>query len=270
MKRTAKMGCMILLLLLLCAAAYVLNAFFGNPVSFYLAERSGKAYLAEKYGHLDLQVDRFGYSFKTTDYYMAVSSPSSRDTHFSVYMRPSGEVRYDTYDSVTSGWNTWQRLEDAYRARTNALFDTPDFELRNDIAFGEIKIADEGTGDYQPISYGVELSELVLDDEYDIDELAKENGHIIFYMQHEDVTFETAARGMLRLKEILDEEGIPFFAMDFVLRLPREEGQPGNGGPVINVREFPASDIHEDGMAERVQKAHAQLEAYYAEQDKLR
>ena len=268
MKRGIRIGCLIILVLFLCAAAYVLNAFFGNPISSYLAQRAAEKYIQENYAHLDLQVDWFGYTFKTNDYYMIVSVPESKDIHFSVYVRPNGSVRYDTYDSVTSGWNTWQRLEDEYRARTNALFDAEDFELRNDIAFGELKTAEDAVGDYQPISYGVDLAGLVLDGEYDISELAKENGHIIFYMQHEDVTFETAARGMLRLKEILDENGIPFFAMDFVLRLPREEGQPGNGGPVINVREFPRSDIHEEGMIERVRAAHEQLEAYYAEQDK--
>ena len=268
MKRAVKIGCLIMLILFLCAAAFVLNAFFGNPVSSYLAQRAAKAYLAENYGHLDLQVERFGFDFKMTDYYAVVTSPSSVDTHFSLYMRMNGEVRYDSYDNVTSGWNTWRRLESAYRAKTDALFDAPDFELRNDIAFGEIKIKEEAIGDYQPINYGVELSELVIDGAYDIRELAKEAGHIIFYMQHEDVTFETAARGMLRLKEILDENDIPFFAMDFILRLPREEGQPGNGGPVINVREFPRSEIDEDGMVERVKAAHEALEAYYAEQDK--
>jgi len=269
-KCALRAGILPVLVALLCAMAYILNAFFGNPISSYLAERSAKAYIEENYGHLNLQTDWFGYNFKTADYYMVVSSPSSKDIHFSIYMRPSGEVRYDTYDSVTSGWNTWDRLESEYRARTNALFDAPDFEIRNDIAFGTIEVDEEADYDFSPVSYGVKLEELVIDGEYDLDELAARAGHIVFYMQDEDVSFETAARGMLRLKEILDQEGIPFFAMDFVLRLPREEGQPGSGGPTINVRNFPCSEIYGDGMAQRVQAAHEALEAYYAEQDKLR
>ena len=270
MKRRIRIGCMVVLVMLLGAAAYVLNAFFGNPISSYLAERSAKAYLAQHYGDLELTVDWFGYTFKTSDYYMVVSLPGSKDVHFSIYMRPDGSVRYDTYDSVTSGWNTWDRMETQYRAKTNALFDAEDFELRHDIAFGEIRIAEEAIGDYQPIRYGVALEELVIDGEYDINALAKEAGHIVFYMQHEDVSFETAARGMLRLKELLDENDIPFFAMDFVLRLPREEGQPGGGGPVINVREFPRREIVADGLAQRIEAAHHALEAYYAEQDALK
>ena len=270
MKRAFKTGCLIACILLVCVLAYVGNAFFGNPVSSYLAERSAKAYLAEHYGHLDLKVDWFGYNFKMTEYYMCVSSPSSGDVHFSIHMRPDGSVRYDTYDNVISGWNTWDYLETEYRAMTNALFDAPGFELRNDIAFGSLKIREEAVGDYQPIVYGVDLAALEVDGQYDVRKVAKENGQIIFYMQHEDVSFETAAKGMLRLKEILEENDVPFFAMDFVLRLPREEGQPGNGGPVINVREFPRSEIYEEGMVSRVQAAHEQLEAYYAEQDKLK
>lgn len=270
MKRTIKTGCTVLLLIFVCAAAYIANAFFGNPISAYLAERSAKAYLAENYGHLDLKVDWFGYSFKMTEYYMIVSSPSSKDMHFSIHMRPDGSVRYDTYDDVTSGWNTWQRLEDEYRARTNALFDAPDFELQNDISFGSLELKEESVYEYQPVPFGIDMSELVIDGEYDINELAKQAGKIVFYMQHEDVSFETAACGMLRLKEILDQEGIPFFAMDFVLRLPREEGQPGNGGPTIHVEDFLYSEIVEEGMVQRVQAAHEALDAFYAELDAMK
>lgn len=268
MKRILKTGDLILLMALIGAAGYLFNAFFGNPVSAHLAERSARAYLAEQYGHLDVEIERFGYSFKTADYYAHVSSPTSMDTHFSVYMRMNGEVRYDTYDSVTSGWNTWRRLESEYRARTNALFDAPDFELRNDIAFGSLELKEESVYDYQPVPFGIDLQTLELDREYDINELAAQAGKIVFYMQHEDVSFETAAQGMLRLKEILDGEGIPFFAMDFVLRLPREEGQPGNGGPVIHVQDFLYSEIDEDGMTQRVQAAHEALDAFYEELDR--
>ena len=270
MKRNIKIGCTVTLGVLLGITAYVLNAFFGNPVSMALARRSAQSYLEAKYSDLDVVIERVGYDFKMTDYYAVVSSPTSPDTHFSLYMRPGGSVRYDSYDNVESGWNTWNRLESEYRAKTDALFDKEDFELKNDIAFGTIKIWEDAIGDYQPIKYGVALDQLVIDGEYDINELAKEAGQIVFYMQHEDISFETAAKGMLRLKEILDENDIPFFAMDFVLRLPREEGQPGNGGPVINVREFPRSEIVADGLAQRIEAAHNALEAYYAEQDKLK
>ena len=270
MKRKIKTGCLILLVLLLCVVSYVLNAFFGNPVSAYLAERSAKVYLSEHYGHLDLKIDWFGYNFKMTDYYMVVSSPSSKDIHFSIHMRPDGTVRYDTYDNVTSGWNTWDRLESEYRSRTNMLFDAPDFELRHDIAFGSLELKEESIYEYQPIPFGIDMSGLVIDGEYDVNELAKQAGKIVFYMQHEDVSFETAARGMLRLKEILDQEGIAFFAMDFVLRLPREEGEPGNGGPVIHVEDFLYSEIVEEGMVQRVRAAHEALDAFYAELDAMK
>ena len=154
--------------------------------------------------------------------------------------------------------------------KTNVLFDAEDFELRNDIAFGTIEIDEESDFDFRPVSYGVKLDELVVDGEYDLDELAARAGHIVFYMQHEDVTFETAAKGMLRLKEILDQEGIPFFAMDFVLRLPREDGQPGNGGEEIHVQNFLRSDIHEEGLAQRVQAAHEALSAFYEKLDQVK
>ena len=150
------------------------------------------------------------------------------------------------------------------------LFDAPDFELRHDIAFGSLELKEESIYEYQPVPFGIDMSGLVIDGEYDVNELAKQAGKIVFYMQHEDVSFETAARGMMRLKEILDQEGIAFFAMDFVLRLPREDGEPGNGGPVIHVENFLYSEIVEEGMVQRVRAAHEALDAFYAKMDAIK
>lgn len=267
MKRLFKWAAVIWCVAVLAGALYLIVAFFGNPVSMTLCDRAAKAYLAEQYGDHDVLIDKTGYNFKDGNYYARVSSPTSIDTHFSIYMTGLGQVRYDTYDSVTDGWNTFQRLESAYRAKVNALFDAEGFELRNDIAFGTLETDTGSEFDYKPVPYGIKMEELVIDGVYDEDEIARTAGHIIFYMQDEDVSFETAARSMLRLKEILTESGIPFFAMDFVLRLPREEGQPGAGGPTIHVTNFLSSDIVEDGMVGRVRAAHEALEAHYARLD---
>ena len=83
-----------------------------------------------------------------------------------------------------------------------------------------------------------------LDKLYDIKELAKESGHITVYAE--------------------DEAEIPFYAIDFTLEKPKSDDYEYNPeAPVVYVNHFLYSDIYEDGMAERVQKAYENLDAYY-------
>ena len=71
---------------------------------------------------------------------------------------------------------------------------------------------------------------------------------------------------MLRIKEIFDNAGIPFAAMDFTLWYPRpEEGQRPDGE--VSVADFPYDAIYKDGMIDRVKEADKVLKAYYAERD---
>ena len=54
--------------------------------------------------------------------------------------------------------------------------------------------------------------------------------------------------------------------MDFTLWYPRgEEGTRPEGE--VSVAQFLYIDMYEDGMAQRVEEANKELEAYYAEQD---
>ena len=105
----------------LCVALFFVNAFAGNPVSALLARVSAHRYVAQEYGHLDLNIDKVGYNLKDTNYYAKVSSLTSADTHFTVYISMLGQVERDTYESVTDGWNTWNRLNDGYGAQVKAV-----------------------------------------------------------------------------------------------------------------------------------------------------
>ena len=69
-------------------------------------------------------------------------------------------------------------------------------------------------------------------------------------------------------KHFMDEGGVPFYAMDFVLQYPRTEDDEARPGGSIHILNFLYTDIYERGMTERVQAANDAALAYYAEQDK--
>ncbi|MBP3578358.1 MAG: hypothetical protein J6K15_09635, partial [Lachnospiraceae bacterium] len=108
-----------------------------------------------------------------------------------------------------------------------------------------------------------------LDKQYDIRELAKTAGYLVIYVEDDVVTVERAAEVLLELKEVFDRRNVPFYAIDFVLEYPRKE----EGGTIkegrVNVEGFLRSDIYEEGLAERVRMADEELNAYYAEQDRI-
>ena len=139
-------------------------------------------------------------------------------------------------------------------------------------AFGDLKVGfqapdiEEGVP-YWPESYVI-LEKVELDKKYDIRELAKKAGYLVIYVEDDVVSVERAAEVLLELKEVFDRRNVPFYAIDFVLEYPRKE----EGGTIkegrVNVEGFLYTDIHEEGLTERVRIADEALNAYYAEEDK--
>lgn len=267
MKQGKKVILIVVAVLAVCAVLYFVNAAAGNPVSYLLAIHGAEEYVETEYGDMDVYIERVGYNLKSPGYYAIIESNSSPDTHFTVYLSMLGKVKYDTYGSVRDGWNTYTRLEEKYREAVDAAFGAAGFETMTDICYGGLELNEKGYSDYKPHPYGLSLSELEFDGEYTVQELGEKAGHIIVYLYEDEVTVETAALRMLFVKEILDREGIPFYAMDFVLQLPKEALDAGAEEQVIHVSNFLYSDIYQEGMEERVQQAHEDLERYYAEQD---
>ena len=249
---------------------FFLNAFFGNPVSKALARNTAEKHLAETYADTDYYIEKVGYNFKFSDYYALIKSPSSIDTVFNLHISMLGELGYDTYDSVTSGFTTAQRLETEYRALTDKILESEKFPYSADIAFGTLEIypgEDIGIEGNDIPAYAINQSELVLDKIYDINELGKRAGTLVIYVDSDTVTAEKAAEVMLTVKDIFDAEGVSFAAMDFTLQYPKpEEGVRPEG--YIGVEDFLYDEITEENLAERVAEADRELKEKYEETDK--
>ena len=162
-----------------------------------------------------------------------------------------------------------------YGEKVKEVFEDKNFPYESDICFGELKeitskeLESEYTN-FGPI-YGIDLSKLELDKSYDINEMGKKYGHIVFYAKDEDISIKKASEILLHIKKILDEKNVSFYAMDFSLQKPRSEDENINpNDKSIDIQEFLYSDIYEKGLENRIKENSQKLEKYYEEQDKIK
>jgi|SRR5690625_295425 len=269
MKKKTKILIIVGCIVIVGGSLWFANSIYGNPISKKMAKNSAEKYITDIYSERDFEIEDVVYSFKDGYYHVKVNSPSSIDTHFEVSMSWN-KVVYDSYeDDVLSGWNTYERIDYDYSKMVDRVFTSPDFPLESEIDFGSIKlIVDDATFEYDEPDYGVKLKELEVDKRYDIKKLVETKGHITFYAQDDDISFTKASELLLIVKDSLDEANVPFYAIDFVLEKPRtSEGIPNEDDTSIRTANFLYEDIYEDGLTERIEKAHDELMKYYREQD---
>ncbi len=269
-KKILKTAALVVGLGLICGIAVFANSLMGNPVSRMLAERAAEAYLAEQFPQTDYYVERVGFNFKTPDYYAHIRSDSSVDTQFTLYIDYWGNVRYDTYDSVLSGWNTHQRLDQEYRELVRQVTNSPAFPYSCDIDYGELqihRIQDIQNPNITDIpDYALAQEDLILDKTYDIRELGAQAGQLVIYVDSDTVSMEKAAEVLLTIREEFDKAAVPFGGINFTLQYPKPlEGQRQEGN--IEIRHFSYDEIYAENLAERIQAADEALKAYYAELD---
>ncbi len=255
MKKALKIAAGALAFLLIAGLLALANAFVGNPVSRVLAKRAAGTYLLETYPGMGLELEGVSYSFKTGGYLAQASLPGSLDTHFTLDISMTGRVLYDRYEShVASGFNTWQRLDAAYREKADGVLDALSYACL--YAYGTLEQrADREAEAFGPV-YG--LPALEPEGEYDPLELGKTAGHLVLSLEEEP----SAGRAAELLRELLaafSEAGIPFYAVDLTLT----EGESG-----FSVRNFLRQDIEGAGLAERLAASAAALEEFYRAADK--
>lgn len=273
MKKWVKILAGITAFMLIGGLLWFANGLVGNPISKALAENAAEKYIGEHYPHMELEISDAFYNFKNGNYRVNVQSPTSIDTHFTVALSQTGRIQYDDYeDKVLGRWNTYYRISSSYRSKLEAIFDSSDFPYESEISFGELRFKEvtEDNESFGPI-YGLVIEDLELDKDYDLVELGKEAGYVVFYTEDEDVSVKKAAEILLDIKNILDKENVPFYAIDFVLEKPRVEQEKQNPHDIsVRVNEFLYSDIYEEGLEERIAGAAKALEEYYNEQDAKR
>ena len=272
-KKIFKTVCMLLAVLVAAATLWIVNGFFGNPVSAGLARMGLKRYVEQNYSDYDLQTERFGYNFKTGGYFAYVASETSMDTAFYIDLDMLGRVSYDSFDTyVTEKVNVEQRVQEQYRVMTDVVLDSPSFPYESDILGGILDVQqDREVGDGRDYSYAIPREELVLDKKYSIEEIrdmGRRAGILTIYVYDETVIPDRAAEIMLDIKERFDEANVPFYRMDFVLQPPRSEDGPWLDEDLR--AELLYEDIYPEGLEDRIRESHEQIHAYFAELDKMK
>lgn len=240
----------------------------GNPVSKSLAQKAAEKRIAEKYADTDFVLEEVNYSFKDGGYYAHVHSPSSVDSDFSMGFNHWGEFRWDSYeDRVVHKENTARRVEMEYRKLAEEVLSQLEAYDPEGIQYGTLEFSRREAlenGDCLP--YTMAYEDLELDRVYDVGAMGAQCGRLIFYIDTDDITPAHAAGLMLEIRRVCDQAGLGFRGLDLVLQEPLPEEGPRQG-PRINVENFPYEDIYEEGLEERIMKAHTQLEQKYAELD---
>ena len=262
-------------------AVYFLTAFFGNPISSAVAKRNAEKYLQEHFAETDFQIENVGYDLKSGGYFARIHSPSSIDSHFTIYFDSLGRYKYDSYFAIDSKNNTIGRLDEGYFELTNDLLSKAAEQYDISISFGELKIAElyeiysytdkQGHIQHYTLSknYGIDRDSLVVDGEYDIRQLGQDHGCITLYIHDPELSVERAAELLLEIKDCFDDLGLPFHAIEFHLCEPRNEaGQMTDDQ--ITLYEFLYSDIYEDGLVDRVVDHWNIAREHHAIQDALK
>ena len=265
-KKVLKIIALIVAIALIIGIAFMANALNGNPISKMLARRAANIYLEENFPNTDYYIEDLGFSFKFTGYYAHVRSVSSMDTQFSLEIDMYGQVFWDTYESVTGGFVTASRLEQEYRELTDQVFESPAFPYVSDIQYGTLEIYPREAVEDPLVTdepdYALVQEDLILDHIYDPRELGAQAGHLVVYVDSDTITYEEAARILLDIRALFDNANIPFRAIDFVLETPLPEEGPRTEDD-IRIEDFRYEEIYEEGLADRIAVAHAELMAYY-------
>ena len=268
MKKFFKIVAIVLAIILIAFAVLLVNAFLGNPISKALAQNTAQKYFQQTYSNTDYELGNVTYSFKDGFYYAPISSPSSIDTCFSLAIDSFGRLQHDYFaDYVTTGRNTISRLETDYRQAVEAVFQSESFPYDAHIAFGKLVYVFEADREaYDVADYAIIVDELPLDVVCDVNELGTQAGKLTVYIWDDTVSAVRLAEILLDIRASFDGAGIGFRTVNCVLEYPREENTLYEGDR-FEVMDFAYSDIHEEGLVERVEESNTAAGKYYQEQD---
>lgn len=262
MKKVIKIIAVAIALALICGILYFASACLGNPVSYALAYVNAQQYVKEKYSNSDYQLENVLYDFKFGQYIVYVESPSKRDEHFRVTTNGWGEILQDNYETrIKEKGNTESRLNATYMDLVKDTF--PQSEgypayMYNRLIFMDERMIDEN---YTPHENAYTIDDLELNETEYFKEMGSYNGHIELHLSLEDTSAETLASWLLKTKKLADEKGFTFYTISVSL------ARTGSYISDTDVRYFLYTDIYEEGLTERVEKAIEEADAYWAEME---
>ena len=236
-----------------------------NPVSQMLAQRSARRYLQVHYAEQDVYLDSVEFSTRHCSYHALIRSHSSRDTEFLLILDGMGNVLHDTYERwVQSGCSTSHRLTQAYDGLIEEVILAPDFPWSVERGSGYLYFLwDEK--EQGAFAFGMPVSELQLDAEYDILQLGREMGILKLKLSDSQVTAQRAAEMALDIRERFEKAQIPFRVLDLTLEDSRQKKDRAEDREIYAVLSY--DDLYEEGLTARIENTHAVKKAYLQERE---
>lgn len=251
----------------LCAAG---NALVGNPVSRMLAEKAVANYLAGKFPEGGYTVEDVWFDAKQGDYGTVVRKDGSWDVRFTVETDNEGNICYDSYENVLTGWNTANRLAEEYRMQAEPVLEEMNLIYDRVYAFCDLEFEHRQWKKENPdaVQFFLNGEALVPDGAYDLEEVGALVGSVLVHVEHKEVSEEVAARILLEVRSRMDEAGATFRSVNLTLMYPRPENEleERREGSIL-IKDFACEDIYEEGLMERVREANLEEAEYYGQGD---
>ena len=267
--RVLKISALCLAVVLIVGVCWFANSLVGNPISKIMARNAAEKYLETNYPNKGYELEEVSYSFKDGGYYAHAVSARSMDGNFTLRISMLGKIWGDDYSSRVEGHgNVAMRLFFEYRDMVDTVLDSHAYPYTVSMGYGDLEF-DLEVGK-EAVEGALDGSELVNDRFYNVGELGAKNGKLVLYIDSDTVTSERAAEILLKTRELLDQSGISFYSVHFVLQYPPYDPERSYARPEgeINLKDFLYADIYEEGMTERVIKCAEDTRNYYNAQDK--
>lgn len=216
----------------------VINEFAGNPISKAIASNSIKAYVADNYEDMGLELSETTYNFKFDEYTATAQSQISEDTYFNLYYT-NGKVT-DAYEGdVLSGWNTFERLDDEFRIIVEPMIEEK-MSYDFDMVIAGIDKEDE-------FSSGA----LTLDMDFDLHNIPLST-YVTVYVFSDDVSWDNIAKVAVELDNLMIENEIKIDQYDVILKPTSEKVE--KKGESLGVYDFPQELLAQDNLPKVLQE----------------
>ena len=242
-------------LLLLIAAA--LNFLFGNPVSKAMAVHNAETILNIRFGRGEYEVKSVGYWIEDAEYFVSVYKPGSPDSHYVMNFGMFGNYRYDDYERmVLHKQAVFDRMDREYRETVLPALKEIYGENAADLGYGAVLTGDPEENENASKIKRLQEEQVELDQIFDYKEIGREYGEVVLMLEDTDLSAGRLAEELKKLKTELNARGVYFQSVSLSItdRSSSRRGE-GSGLDVVGVWHFPAEDIREPGLAERVTAA---------------
>lgn len=232
-------------LVILGSLLWVCDSFLGNPISYAAVKAHAQSYLEEEYPYLDLEPGEIEFDwYSGPAYWIEVTSPTSRDTYFSMKYDRLGRFVGDSYvDQVVSGRNTFSRISQELDLETEKLryaLEEKGYSVSCNINSDWPSIYD-GVIEYpfEP-EYELKIQSLDTDGDYSASMMFRSYGILDIWKRVEEPTEEALAEALMEIQDAVNSVYGPAPACVDV--------QLYNEDSSITVKGFPYEHIGGDRM----------------------